>query len=47
MNEAEDKDAVSLEDSLRGYKGKIMPVNKGTLTWDKELIFKGRTQRGE
>ncbi len=47
MSEAEDKDATSLEESLQGYKGKIMPVNKGTLTWDKELIFKGRTQRGE
>jgi putative redox protein len=43
---AEDKDADSLEESLKGYKGKIMPMNKGTLTWDKDLIFLGRTQRG-
>jgi putative redox protein len=32
---------------LSGYKEKIPPVNKGTLTWEKELIFHGRTQRGE
>ncbi|MDA8433263.1 MAG: OsmC family protein [Nitrospiraceae bacterium] len=46
MSNAEDKDAESLEGSLEGYKGKIMPVNKGSLTWDKELIFVARTQRG-
>ena len=32
---------------LAGYKEKIPPVNKGALTWEKELIFHGRTQRGE
>jgi len=36
-----------LEESLKGYKEKIPPVNKGMLTWEKELIFHGRTQRGE
>ncbi|MBI5641410.1 MAG: OsmC family protein [Nitrospirae bacterium] len=41
-----EKDTDSLEDSLEGYKGKIHPVNKGSLTWDKDLIFLGRTQRG-
>jgi putative redox protein len=46
MNPEGDKDTESLEESLQGYKGKIMPVNKGTLTWDKDLIFLGRTQRG-
>ncbi len=35
-----------LEDSLKGYKEKVAPVTKGTLTWDKDLIFVGRTQRG-
>jgi len=35
-----------LEESLKGYKEKIAPVNKGTLTWERELIFVGRTQRG-
>ena len=32
---------------LAGYKEKIPSVNKGALTWEKELIFHGRTQRGE
>ena len=35
-----------LEQSLGGYKEKIVPINKATLTWDKELIFVGRTQEG-
>ena len=47
MSITEDRDAESLEESLDGYKGKIPPVNKGTLTWEKDLIFHGRTQRGE
>lgn len=46
MSPKEDKDVESLEESLEGYKGKIMPVNKGSLTWDKDLIFVARTQRG-
>ena len=46
MNPEGDKDTESLEDSLQGYKEKILPVNKGTLTWDKDLIFIGRTNRG-
>lgn len=47
MSEAEEKDVTILEESLAGYKEKIPPVNKGTLTWERELIFHGRTQRGE
>jgi putative redox protein len=35
-----------LEESLGGYKEKILEVNKGTLEWDKDLIFKVRTQMG-
>jgi putative redox protein len=35
-----------LEHSLKGYKEKIIPVTKATLTWDKDLIFIGRTQQG-
>jgi len=35
-----------LEGSLTGYKQKISHVSKATLTWDKELIFLGRTQEG-
>jgi len=46
MNPEGDKDTESLDESLQGYKEKIMPVNKGMLTWDKDLIFLGRTQRG-
>lgn len=42
-----ERERDDLEETLEGYKGKIMPVNKGTLTWDKDLIFKARTQRGE
>ncbi len=36
----------SLEGSLAGYKEKISPVDKATLTWDRELIFVGRTRQG-
>ncbi|MCL5021792.1 MAG: OsmC family protein [Nitrospirae bacterium] len=43
---AEKEEIKLLEESLEGYKGKIMPLNKGTLTWDKDLIFQARTQRG-
>jgi hypothetical protein len=35
-----------LEESLGGYKEKILEVNKGTLEWDRDLIFKVRTQMG-
>lgn len=35
-----------LKESLTGYKEKVAPVTKGTLTWERELIFLGRTQRG-
>ena len=43
MNE---KEAEKLAESLKGYKEKIVPVNRATLTWDKDLIFLGRTQEG-
>jgi putative redox protein len=35
-----------LAENLEGYEGKINPVNKATLTWDRDLIFLGRTPRG-
>lgn len=35
-----------LEESLKGYKEKINPEVRSTLTWDKDLIFNGRTQEG-
>ena len=41
-----EQDNENLEGSLTGYKEKINPLVKGTLTWDKELIFVGRTQEG-
>ncbi len=47
MGNIEEKDTESLEGSLQGYKENIPPVNKGMLTWERELIFHGRTQRGE
>jgi putative redox protein len=36
----------SLEESLKGYKEKIAPVVKATLSWDRDLIFTGRTNEG-
>ncbi len=43
----EEKDVTGLDRSLGGYKEEIPTVNKSTITWEKELIFHGRTQRGE
>jgi len=43
---SDDKDVNDLEGSLDAYKTKVSQVNKATLTWDKELIFVGRTNRG-
>lgn len=43
---AEEQEVKELDGSLEGYKSKIQQVNKATLTWDKDLIFIGRTQRG-
>lgn len=37
---------MTLENSLKGYKEKINPEVRSTLTWDKDLIFNGRTQEG-
>ena len=36
----------SLKESLTGYKEKILPTNKGSLEWEKDLIFNARTQMG-
>jgi putative redox protein len=44
---SESHETAALDDKeLEGYKSKISQVNKATLTWDKELIFVGRTNRG-
>lgn len=36
----------TLEESISGWKEKIQEENKGFLEWDKDLIFRVRTQRG-
>jgi putative redox protein len=41
-----EKAKEGLEESLTGYKQKINHLSKATLSWDKELIFVGRTQEG-
>jgi putative redox protein len=43
---AEELEVKELDESLEGYKSMIQQVNKATLTWDKDLIFIGRTTRG-
>jgi len=43
---AEEQEVKGLDESLEGYKSKVQQVNKATLTWDKDLIFVGRTNRG-
>lgn len=43
---SEEKVIKEFEESLDVYKSKISQVNKATLTWDKDLIFMGRTNRG-
>ncbi len=40
------KGVKELEKTLHTYKTKVSQVNKATLTWDKDLIFVGRTNRG-
>jgi putative redox protein len=41
-----EREKDELKESLTGYKEKVAPITKGTLTWERELIFQGRTQRG-
>jgi len=43
---SEEKEIHECESTLETYKTKVSQVNKATLTWDKELIFVGRTNRG-
>ncbi|MBF0345927.1 MAG: OsmC family protein [Nitrospirae bacterium] len=43
---AEDTEIKDLESSIEGYKAKVATTFKGTLTWDKDFIFLGRTQKG-
>jgi putative redox protein len=39
-------DSENLEKELNGYKDKILPVNKGRMTLERDLYFLGTTQRG-
>jgi putative redox protein len=43
---SEENEVKALDEGLDAYKTKVAQVNKATLTWDKDLIFVGRTQRG-
>jgi len=43
---SEEMEIKELEGKLDVYKSKVSQVNKATLTWDKDLIFVGRTNRG-
>ena len=42
----ERQDTQNLETALKGYKEEILPVNKGSLTLQRDLYFVGMTQRG-
>jgi putative redox protein len=37
---------MSLDESLSDYKEEVVPLNKGRLTWDRDLVFTATTQRG-
>jgi putative redox protein len=41
-----EKERKELEETLKGYKENVMPVLKGTLKWERDLLFTARTQRG-
>lgn len=41
---AEEKD--ELREELQGYKTKITPITKATLTWSRDLVFTGTTPQG-
>lgn len=43
---SDEKEVAGLEESLGGYKSKVRTETKGILTWDKDLIFTGRTITG-
>jgi len=43
---SEEKEIQGLETELEDYKKKVATETKGILTWDKDLIFTGRTMRG-
>jgi putative redox protein len=43
---SEEKEVAGLEGELGDYKTKVRTDAKGILTWDKDLIFTGRTMTG-
>lgn len=43
---SEEKDVAQLEGSLESYKSAVAPVNKATLSLDRDLVFVGTTDRG-
>jgi len=43
---AEEKETADLEGQLEAYKSKAPQAARATLTWDRELVFVGRTSRG-
>jgi putative redox protein len=36
----------NLQEDLQGYKARIAPTAKATLTWSRDLVFAGRTPQG-
>ena len=40
-----EKEKDTLNESLKGYKENVPPVTKASLTWERELIFLGLTER--
>ena len=36
----------NLKEELQGYKAKISPLTKASLTWSRDLVFAGRTPQG-
>lgn len=36
----------TLREELQGYKAKITPTTKATLTWNRDLVFTGTTPQG-
>jgi len=37
---------MSLDEKLSDYKEEVTPMNRATLTWDRDLVFTATTQRG-
>lgn len=46
MTQKKDRPDAGMAKELKGYKEKILPVNKGSLTLERDLYFIGMTQRG-